>query len=283
LHREANRTPLQAEGEVVQVRSALLRWPDMPSWEPDFDAYFAMVDGAPASFLVDLAAGPNAPLPTHPTRLQVRVTLAQPREDGMRDAAELEPLGQLEDALVEWLEQTYGAIYVGHLITDGALHVVAYAPPERVGDPSDLLEGFDPGDYEVGWLIEDDPEWGMLLEFLYPDAYAMQVIQNRRLMSARAEHGDDPSLVHTVDHTASFATREQADEAAEALARAGFEIEAVTADDQADGWTVNFKRDERLDGDRPDEFCVEILELIEPFEGAYWGWGAMIVRSPTTN
>ena len=133
---------------------------------------------------VDLSAGPNAPLASHPTRVQVRVTLAQPREDGMRDAAELEPLGQLEDALVEWLEQTYDAIYVGHLITDGALHVVAYAPADRIGDPGNLLEDFDPGDYEVGWLVEDDPDWGMLLEFLYPDAYAMQVIQNRRLMSA---------------------------------------------------------------------------------------------------
>jgi regulator of RNase E activity RraB len=258
----------------------------MPAWEPDFDAYFAVVDGAPASFLVDLAAGPNAPLASHSSRVQVRVTLAQPREDGMRDEAELEPLGQLEDALAEWLEQTYDAIYVGHLITDGALHVVTYAPAERVGDlgeENDLLEGFDSGDYEVGWLVEDDPEWGMLLDFLYPDAYAMQVIQNRRLLSARAEHGDDPSLVHAVDHTAFFASREQAEAAAEALGKAGFTIDSLAADDEADGWTVNFRRDERLDDDRPDQFCVEILDLLEPLEGAYWGWGAMILREPVKN
>ena len=255
----------------------------MPAWEPDFDAYFAMVDGAPASFLVDLAAGPNAPLVSHTSRVQVRVTLAQPREDGMRDAAELEPLGQLEDALAEWLEQTYDAIHVGHLITDGALHVVAYAPAERLTELSDLLDGFDSGDYEVAWLVEDDPEWGMLLDFLYPDAYAMQVIQNRRLLSARAEHGDDPSLVHAVDHTAFFASREQAEAAAEALGKAGFTIDSVAADDEADGWTINFQRDERLDEDRPNEFCVEILELLEPLEGAYWGWGAMILRQSEPN
>jgi regulator of RNase E activity RraB len=265
-----------------QRHVALLPCRDMPSWEPDFDVYFATVDGAPASFLVDLAAGPNAPLASHPTRLQVRVTLAHPREDGMRDSQELEPLGQLEDALVEWLEHKYDAIYVGHLISDGALHVVAYAPTERVGEPSDLLEGFDPNDYEVGWLVEEDPEWGMLLEFLYPDAYAMQVIQNRRLLSARAEHGDDPSLVHTVDHTAFFASRKQADAGAEALKLAGFTVVEVAEDDEADGWTVNFQRDERLDDERPDEFCVEILELLEPLEGVYWGWGAAILRSPAT-
>ena len=254
----------------------------MSGWEPDFDVYFAMVDGAPASFLVDLAAGVNAPLSTHTVRLQVRVTLAQPREDGIPEPEELEPLGQLEDALAEWLEVRYDARYVGHLITDGALHLVAYAPPDRIGEPSDLLDDFDPGDYELGWLVEDDPEWGMLLDFLYPDAYALQVIQNRRLLGARAEHGDDPSLVHAVDHTAFFSSREQADAATEALELAGFKIDGVAADEEAQGFTVNFQRDERLDGGRPDEFCVEILDLLDPLDGAYWGWGATILRSPAT-
>jgi regulator of RNase E activity RraB len=254
----------------------------MPDWEPDFDVYFSEVDGAPASFLVDLAAGANAPLATHTARLQVRVTLAHPREDGIPQPEELGSLGQLEDALVDWLEQRYDARYVGHLITDGAMHIVAYAPPDRIGEPADLLDDFDPGDYELGWLVEDDPEWGMLLDFLYPDIYALQVIQNRRLLSARSEHGDDPSLVHTVDHTAFFSTREQADSAVEALESAGFEIGSVSEESEADGWTVTFQRDERLDGGRPNEFCVEILDLLEPHEGAYWGWGAMILRSPAT-
>ncbi|MFV8754287.1 DUF695 domain-containing protein [Nannocystaceae bacterium ST9] len=254
----------------------------MPTWEPDFDVYFALVDGAPASFMVDLAAGPNAPVESHDTRLQVRVTMKIPREDGMRDGAELEALGELEDALAEWLEQTYDAIYVGHLITEGALHVIAYAPADRVGEPSDLLDGFDPGDYELGWLVEADPEWGMFIEFLYPDPYAMQVIQNRRLMQARAEHGDDPSLIHAVDHAAFFESREQADAAAEALKAAGFAIDGIAPDEEDEGWTISFQRDERLDGEGPDQFCVEILDLLEPHEGAYSGWGAMILRSPET-
>lgn len=254
----------------------------MPTWEPDFDVYFALVDGAPASFMVDLAAGPNAPVETHSMRLQVRVTMKFPREDGMRDAVELEPLGELEDMLAEWLEQNYDAIYVGHLISEGALHVIAYAPPERVEDPASLLEGFDPGDYELGWLAEDDPEWGMLLEFMYPDAFAMQVIQNRRLMKARAEHGDDPSLVHVVDHAATFETREQAEAAAEALKVAGFTIDGIEREADSDAWGLSFRRDERLDGEGPDGFCVEVLDLLEPHDGAYSGWGALIIRSPET-
>ncbi len=254
----------------------------MPTWEPDFDVYFALVDDAPASFMVDLAAGPNAPVETHDTRLQVRVTMKAPREDGLRDGAEFEALGELEDNLAEWLEQTYDAIYVGHLISEGAMHLVAYAPGDRVGEPGDLLEGFDPGEYELGWLVESDPEWGMLVEFLYPDVYAMQVIQNRRLMQARAEHGDDPSIARAVDHSAVFASRELADAAAESLKDAGFTIDGVAHDEEHGSWSVSFQRDERLDGEGPDQFCVEILDLLEPHEGDYWGWGAAILRSPET-
>jgi regulator of RNase E activity RraB len=254
----------------------------MPTWEPDFDVYFALVDGAPASFMVDLAAGAHAPLETHDMRLQVRVTMKFPREDGMRDAVELEPLGELEDTLAEWLEHNYDAIYVGHLICEGAMHVIAYAPAERVSDPATLLEGFDPGDYELGWLAEEDPEWGMLVEFMYPDAFAMQVIQNRRLMKARIEHGDDPSLVHVVDHGAIFETREQAEAAAEALKAAGFTVGEVAADTDSEAWNLSFQRDERLDGEGPDQFCVEVLDLLEPHAGEYTGWGALILRSPET-
>lgn len=258
--------------------------PVMTAWQPDFDVYFALLDDdAPASFLVDLAAAQHAPLASHTARIQVRVALQQPDENGLRTADELEPLGMVEDALVEWLEHNYDAIYVGHLISDGALYIVTYAPAERAAEPESILDGFDGGDYEIGWLVEDDPEWGMLLEFMYPDAYAMQAIQNRRLLAVRAEHGDDPTLVHAVDHAASFDSQTEAERAAEALREAGFTVDSVNPDEESNGWTVCFQRDERLDGDRPDAFCVEILELLEPFDGTYSGWGAMILREPLAN
>jgi regulator of RNase E activity RraB len=254
----------------------------MPAWEPDFDVYFALVDGAPASFMLDLAASLHVPLESHTMRLQVRVAMKIPRDDGLRDGEELEPLGELEDAIAGWLESEYDAIYVGHLITEGAVHIVAYAPAERVEGVEDLLEGFDSGDYELGWLVEEDPEWGMYVEFMFPDVYAMQVIQNRRLMNARAEHGDDPSLAHAVDHSAAFATQEQAESAAKALEEAGFAIESSEYDEEHECWNLAFAREDRLDGDNPDAFCVEIIDLLEPFEGDYMGWGAMILRSPET-
>lgn len=254
----------------------------MPTWEPDFDVYFALVDGAPASFMIDLGAASHVPVETHDTRLQVRVTMKIAREDGLRDGEELEPLGELEDAIAAWLEDQYDAIYVGHLISEGAVHIVAYAPADRVGEPEDLLDGFDAGDYELGWLVESDPEWGMYVEFMFPDVYAMQVIQNRRLMTARAEHGDDPSLVHAVDHAAHFASKEQGEAAAKDLEAAGFAIDGLEYEEEHSSWTLSFQRDERLDGEGPDQFCVEILDMLEPHEGDYSGWGAMILRSPET-
>jgi uncharacterized protein (TIGR01619 family) len=255
----------------------------MPHWEPDFDVYFAMVDDMPATFLVDLAAGRNAPVETHDTRVQVRVTIQQPDEDGMCTREELEALGTVEDAMVAFLEERFDAIHVGHMISDGAMYVVAYASGEAVGEPEQVFDDFDPGDYEIGWIVEHDPEWGMLIEFMYPDTYAMQVIQNRRLLNVRAEHGDDPTLTHAVDHAARFETQAQAEAAAEDLRKAGFTIDSVAANDDGSGWSVCFQRDERLDGDRPDAFCVEILDLLAAHEGNYDGWGAMIMRSPLAN
>ena len=70
----------------------------MREWEPSFDFYMAFVDGAPASFVIDLAA--RAPVDTHPVRLHVRVKMLTPREDGLRDKSEFDALAKLEDEVV---------------------------------------------------------------------------------------------------------------------------------------------------------------------------------------
>ncbi len=254
----------------------------MSPWEPDYDAYMMMIDEAPASVLVDLAAIHHAPLITHASRLQVRVEMKQPRADGLRSDEELDALGQLEDQLAEWLERCCGAIVVGHLISAGYLHLIAYAPTERIGDPASLLEGFDPGIYDLAWFVEDDPSWGMFLEFLYPDMYAMQGILNRRLLQARSEHGDDPTQVRLVDHAAFFSSRSQAEAASADLREAGFSTDPVAQSETEEGevWLLEFHREERLDEDQADRFCMEILELLEPHDAQYDGWGAAILSPP---
>ena len=249
----------------------------MARWEQDFEFYMAAVEDRPASIVLDLAAAPHAPVATHPLLVEIRVPMLQPRPDGLRDAAELEPLGELEDQFVEALEDKVDAIYAGRLVTDGTTSMYLYVPEAHRAALDDLpaLTGAPPGDYEPEWAVVDDPEWRQYLDFLTPDDYARQSIWNRRLLQVFTEQGDALEVARPIDHMAFFPSRVRAEEAALALRNAGFTTDELVAPaDEDRGWGLGFHRADHLIDGRPDEFVGEILDLILPLDGDYDGWGA---------
>ncbi|MCE9575070.1 MAG: DUF695 domain-containing protein [Deltaproteobacteria bacterium] len=247
-----------------------------PTWEPDFDFYITSIDEKPASIVVDLAAAKASPVESHPVLLGIRVPMRQPREDGLRDAAELDALGELEDRFTEALEAQVDALYVGRVVHDGATTLYYYAPEahrQKLDDELPAITG-DPGDYAPEWWVDDDPKWQLYDEFLTPDEYDQHMISNRRLIAVFTENGDKLEEPRQVDHFATFPSRQQAERAAGALRAAGFATDDLADPDSDDAWELQFHRVDHLAEGRPDEFVGEILDLIEPEEGDYDGWGA---------
>ena len=154
-------------------------------------------------------------------------------------------------------------MFVGHVINEGVLHIVCYAAEARIGDEARLLEGIDPGDYDIGWSIDDEPDWDMYFDFLYPGPIDHQMIQNRRLLRMFDAEGDNRSAARVIDHTAMFAMRDSARGAAEVLTAQGFEVDEEIEQNEAGLWILQFHRQDHLAEQRADELCVAILELLE--------------------
>lgn len=258
----------------------------MASWEQDFDFYMAMIEDLPASFVVDLAAAPEAPVATHPLLLSIRVEMAMKREDGLRDARELDALGALEDQFVEALEDKVDAIYIGRVVHDGNTTMFLYVPEAHRAALETLpdLTGAPAEPYLPKWAVADDPQWEHYIGFMAPDDYAQQTIWNRRLLQIFEEKGDVLDVLREVDHMAYFPTKENAESAAEQLRAHGFncdDLEPPTKQEGTEeerGWALQFHRDDMLAGGRPDEFVAEIFGIIKPLEGSYDGWGATHVK-----
>lgn len=244
-------------------------------WEPGFDVYGAGINGKPAVFVVDLAARQHAPVASHPLRVQVRIAVQRPLSNGLRDASEAPALGQAEDALVPALEAKLDAIYVGRFVSDGHVTFVFYVPALFDGrDLSEFLPDLAP--YEPMWLTDDDPEWRFYDEFLHPDDRSMQIILNRRLLDAFREGGDDLAQERVIDHVVFLPDEKALRAASRAFAKAGFDLdEPVKTDDGS--WQLEMHRKDRLSDGRPDEFTVEILDVLEEYGGTYDGWGAVHV------
>jgi hypothetical protein len=248
----------------------------------------ANANGVPHSFVVDMGAAPHAPVRSHPRRVQVRVRMAHPRPDGLRDVSELEALGKVEDAIVARVEEGLEGIYVGRYLGAGFVTLVFYVP-EPAASIDDELENLDLeaavrsfGPYTPQSASAIDAAWSFYLEFLYPDEVSLQQMLNRDQLRHREELGDCLDVPRTIDHLVVFASRVAADGAARALAAAGFRVDPVRESTEGQPprttFRLEFHRDERLDGNRPDAFCADIRALIAPFDGDYDGWGAAVVK-----
>jgi hypothetical protein len=250
---------------------------DLP-WTPDYDIYELERDGKRAMTAVDLGAAEHAPLATHDHRMQVRTRMLAPRSDGLRSSDEAPALFALEDAISVWLEKAADAIQVGRMLHDGMTTFVFYLTPrgaERVKNDFESSVASSAAPYKLEWGVAKDEAWSFFEQFLLPDVYAMQTISNRRLLEARAEHGDRPEIVREVDHFAYFPSEASVATASAQLAALGYRVEEPSKGDD-DTWGIQFHRDERLDGDRPNEFTQEILDVVVPLDGDYDGWGATI-------
>jgi hypothetical protein len=252
-----------------------------PLWQENFDFYEAAADDGRAFVSLDLAAAQHAPVASHPVRLQFRVKMLQPREDGLRSDAESEALFALEDALVEVVREKHGGVYVARAVAFGYSEFYFYVPSARRDGSATgkaIGERFKP--YTLEWLEEEDADWERYFE-LYPNAYAMQTMRNRALIRQMLAANDRLEVPRIIDHLAFFPSRLQAEAAVKELTAADFQVDPLQA--PADGqteWAVQFHREDACDGETPDEFCFEILDILEPLEGEYDGWGSTVQALP---
>lgn len=148
----------------------------------DWDFYFCSVgvDDRPASIFVDLGVAKDAPLAAYPVMSYVRVSMRNPRHDGLSSNEEFETLKSMEDQLGDLLTRGGSAVYVGRNTSNGYRDFYFYCAREvdwdtRVAE-SMVSSGYT---YECG--SRADPEWHTYFDFLFPGDREMQSIQNRRV------------------------------------------------------------------------------------------------------
>ena len=86
----------------------------MPApWSQAFDFYFCTLEGTVYSIGIDMAADDYAPLASHLVFALVRVAMNNPRDDGLRSAAESDALYELEDCVEKALGDDADGIRIG--------------------------------------------------------------------------------------------------------------------------------------------------------------------------
>ena len=249
----------------------------------NWDFFMYRIEGAPASIRTNLALIEVAPLEGLSQRLQFYIKMQNPRPDGLSSNEEYPILCDIEDAIGEKAEAT-GAVLAGVVKSEGFLELWFYtqnaeALAKTCEDALQTFEG-----YQSGYNIAEDPEWEDYFDFLYPDEFSYQTMQNRKVLMQLEKNGDKMEVPREIDHFIYFKEAAQQQAFAKEAEAKGFKVrfndDEFVEDRKAEGKEYPYmveatREDSPLD---IDDIVWDLLELASPFEGDYDGWGCANVQ-----
>ena len=249
----------------------------------NWDFFMCRIEGAPASIRTNLALIEVAPLEGLSQRLQFYIKMQNPRPDGLSSNEEYPILCDIEDAIGEKAEAT-GAVSAGVVKSEGFLELWFYtqnaeALAKTCEEALQTFEG-----YQSGYNIAEDPEWEDYFDFLYPDEFSYQTMQNRKVLMQLEKNGDKMEVPREIDHFFYFKEAAQQQAFAKEAEAKGFKVrfndDEFVEDRKAEGKEYPYmveatREDSPLD---IDDIVWDLLELASPFEGNYDGWGCVNVQ-----
>lgn len=276
-----------------------------------WDFYFTHVDSKPASMFLDLGIAEEIPDAGRPWMLWVSLQFQERLDNGFSSNDEAEVLGEIEDALAEEVANAVDGVAVGRVTTDGHRDFFYFAPSFAGFEDCvcRVMNAFPEYHWDSG--SEEDPEWEIYTNFLYPSPYNWQEMKNRQVLEQLEEHGDSLEKERTVSHWAYFPDEAAQVKFAEAVRGLGYTVlekdnEEAAGDEESivafplghDGhdhsecgdecghshehegpaFAVRFERMDKVDWASINAATIELLDLAESVGGEYDGWETSVER-----
>ncbi|PQO44032.1 DUF695 domain-containing protein [Blastopirellula marina] len=245
----------------------------------NWDSYPFMADDAPGTNLVDLGIAEVAPIAELGEIAYLQLTLCKPTEDGLSSDEEFERLCEVEDALTAAGQELGNVINVGRTTTAGNRTFYFYTANGAAAEEclTQAMTAFAEYEFKVGF--QDDPQWSIYTEFLYPNDFQMKLIQNSRVLRQLEEAGDNFEIPRHVAHWIYFANAAGRDKFRQAVEAEGFEL--VEQHDQAEGdlaLALCVRNMTTIDFPTIFDLVMELSELAEACQGEYDGWETSVER-----
>lgn len=243
----------------------------------NWDFFFCRVEDKPASIRVNLALYDLAPIEGFTHRVWFALKMLNPTESGFSSQEEYPILCDIEDAVLNALE-SLGAIAAGTLKSNGFLELYAYVKnPKDVEETcQNVMKNFP--DYQSYCNVVDESEWDTYFDFLYPDAYSYQSMMNRKVFHQLQEQGDKPDIPREIDHWLYFPSEENMQKYISKVQQLGYKVLSTEKIDKqtSNPFQLNISRVNTAFLKDIDNYVWELMELANPLNGIYDGWGCTI-------
>jgi hypothetical protein len=248
-----------------------------------FDFYFAKVEGEIASIFVNMTIEDRAPVPGYGHIVVVRLTMRDPRDDGLSSDDEFDALAGIDDALYATMSEHDNALYVGRVTYAGLRDFYYYAVDAGAAGKAAARAMKKTPAYKFEILSQADADWTTFKSFLLPSPRDRQRMGNRNASDQLRENGDPLTEAREIDHYAYFPTPAARDAFAEKVTHIGYKLRAKHEPDPASAGTAygaQIYREDVPGNEMFDAITAELAQLAKEAGGDYDGWEAPIKPPP---
>ncbi len=233
--------------------------------QSSWDIFEGYSDGAPARIEIDMRIAEEVPMDARPWLLRVRLSVADAQDDAFTAA------------ITEKLRARYDAVLVARVFADehaellfhGARHEGLREAVTAVVERFTGRRARVKSDLDSGWLHVRD--------HIIPNKYQYQWIQDRRVVEAMAQGGDQLDVPRMIDHSIHFRTVEARERFAREVAALGFETDVATDGDGLVRFGLIVRRADPTRLEHVHAVVCDLIERAEEVGGQYDGWGAPLV------
>ncbi len=245
-----------------------------------WELYMKNLEGYPASVLFNAGISMEMEelMYTHPIVAFVKVSLKEPKENGLLSNEEESEILFIEDKLEASMLKFRIGKYVGRVISNSSVTFIYYL--QFTYNWQDFLEFAlsEFSHYENTNGFSDDSEWNYYKNLLYPTAKEWQLIQNHKVSKSLSENGDNLKIARAIEHKAYFSDESKKAILLKELESDGFVIqEEIENEDGIKG--ISFYRLDKPDYYDIDELTISLIDKLQRYGASYDGWETSIVKS----
>ncbi len=243
----------------------------------DWGLYPTEIDGTPAWVTAELSFA-EEPDPTRTTFVHVRFALPGCNEEGLPQEEGLERIVEVEEELLPLMEDRFKALHVGSMSHASQRHVFFYTANDKgLAEALRPLAAMFPGSAPSA-MSRPDPSGDLYTQFVLPDDWQMEFIQNHRVCEVMLSQGDNPEKERPIEHLALFTSELGRERFSAKVRELGYRVKPAADGDTGDSedpvYPLEFEHTGPTDPfdltDRTTALGDEAMEQ----DGEYDGWQA---------
>jgi regulator of RNase E activity RraB len=189
----------------------------------------------------------------------------------------------LEDKLMQRMQQSEQAIYVGRISVQNRMEMYFYGVSNQDWEAQlqGMLSDFPAFRYYTN--LRQDEKWAFYLEEMFPTPLEEQWMRNAKISFALNRHGDNSDAEREVEHWLHFDNKTGMELVKGKAQLLGYHIinEDKDCSQSVQAYVLQLRKKHALDLDTVNEVTKELFTLAAEAGGIYDGWGTrMKLRYP---